>query len=104
MKIVILGSCKLAPYYVVAPNSISVVPDPRQILAFQLWQEGKQEESYEKAEKVFYPEISRADLVIVVYQDKIGEHTKRDALYAESLGKQVIYIKLEDKNCLKKKH
>lgn len=80
MKIVILGSCRFAPYKVLAvPNPIAGLHNT--------------EEGYIEAAKIFYPAINDADVVIVYAPDGIGEHTLRDLKYAESLGKKIVIIK-----------
>lgn len=80
MKIVILGSCRFEPYEILAvPNKIP-----------NAW---NTEKGYQIATKKFYPAIEKADIVIVYAPDGIGEHTKRDMKYAESLGKKIVVIK-----------
>lgn len=75
-KIVILGSCRFEPYEVIAK--------PEKV-------EGKwnTEEGYQKATEKFYPAMQESDLILVYAPDGIGEHTKRDIDYANSIGKKV---------------
>ena len=78
-KIVILGSCRFEPYEVLAvPNKVP-----------NAW---NTEEGYKIAAQKFYPAIEKADLIICFAPDGVGEHTKRDVEYAESLGKKVHMI------------
>lgn len=79
-KIVIVGSCKFAPY------SILAVPDPIPNLH-------NTEEGYKMASKKFYPVIRKCDCCLVYAPDrKIGEHTQRDIDYARSQGKKVYWL------------
>jgi len=79
VKIVILGSCRHEPYEVLAV--------PRKI-------EGKwnTENGYIEASKKIYPAIAEADVVIAYVPDGIGEHTRRDLQYADSLRKRIVLI------------
>ena len=78
-KIVILGSCRFEPYEILAvPNKVP-----------NAW---NTEEGYKIAAQKFYPAIEKADLIICFAPDGVGEHTKRDVEYAESLGKKVHMI------------
>jgi len=79
VKIVILGSCRFAPYEILA------VPDP-------IPGAHNTEPGYLLAAKKFYPAIAKSDVVIAYIPDGIGEHTRRDLKYADSLGKRIILI------------
>ncbi len=79
VKIVILGSCRYAPYEILA--------SPEEIA-----DKHNTEEGYAEASKRFYPAIDNADVVIAYVPDGIGEHTKRDIDYAISKGKKVHII------------
>lgn len=101
-NIVIIGSCRNVPFNVVAPYSVTVV-DERQEYAYSLVGTN-QEKSYMEAKKVFHPAIEKADVVIVWLPNgirKIGEHTKRNLMYAESLKKRIIVITSDDCYCLR---
>lgn len=78
-KIVILGSCRFAPYEVLAAPK--KVPN--------MW---NTEEGYTKAAEVFYPAIASADAVLVYAPDGIGEHTARDILEACRQKKEVFLV------------
>lgn len=78
-KIVILGSCRYAPYEILA------VPNPIP----NAW---NTERGYEMASRVFYPAIDEADEVWIYAPDGIGEHTRRDIEYALKQGKTVRLI------------
>ena len=81
-KIVILGSCRFAPYEVLfVPNKL----DPK------LYEE-HHEEAYLKACWKTYPAIADADIVIAYIPDGIGEHTARDLRFADSLRKRIVLI------------
>jgi len=80
MKIVILGSCRFAPYQILA------LPDPIP----NAW---NTEEGYQIACKKFYPAIDEADEVWVYAPERIGEHTFRDIQYALSKGKIVRFLR-----------
>jgi len=54
------------------------------------------EEGYKTAAKTFYPAIAEADVVIAYVPDGIGEHTRRDIQFAESLGKKIVLIEAEN--------
>ena len=77
-KIVILGSCRHEPYEVTVPKKVK----------------GKwnTEEGYLETAKRIYPAIADADVVIAYVPDGIGEHTRRDLKYAESLMKRIVLI------------
>ena len=78
-KIVILGSCRFAPYEILAaPNKIP-----------NAW---NTEEGYKKATEKFYPAIAQADVVLVYAPDGVGEHTARDILEACRQGKEIFLI------------
>ena len=79
VKIVILGSCRFEPY--------EILFVPKKI-------EGKwnTEEGYLEACKRTYPAITDVDVVIAYVPDGIGEHTRRDLKYAESLMKRIVLI------------
>jgi hypothetical protein len=78
-RIVILGSCRFAPYVVLAmPNPLSNAYNT--------------DEGYIRASKIFYPAINEADIVIVYAPDGIGKHTELDIRYAKSLKKKVVII------------
>jgi hypothetical protein len=78
-KIVILGSCRFAPYEILTtPNKIP-----------NAW---NTEEGYKKAAEKFYPAIAQADMVLVYAPDGIGEHTARDILEAHRQGKELFLI------------
>jgi len=79
VKIVFLGSCRFAPYEILA------VPDPIP----GAW---NTDEGYEIAFKVFKPAIDAADLVIVYVPDGIGRHTQMDLDYAKSQNKEIILV------------
>lgn len=82
-KIVILGSCKYEPYEILA------VPEKT-----PLW---NTEEGYRMAAKKFYPAISEADVVLVWAPNgpaRLGEHTRRDVMYALYKGKKIVYIQV----------
>jgi len=79
VKIVILGSCRFAPYEILA------TPEP-------ISSKWNTEEGYKEATKRFYPAIDKADIVIAYCPDGIGEHTRRDIYYALSKGKKVKVI------------
>jgi len=98
MKIVLLGSCINVPYEVFAPRSKSI-PDTDQLRAYLEWKAGNQEEAYQLAEKLFYPKIREADIIIAITKEDgtIGIHTQRDIDFAKSLGKQVIQITVSPK-------
>ena len=76
-KIVILGSTEYEPYIILA------VPERK-------WP--NTEEGYTEACKVFYPLIAEADIVIAYIPEGIGEHTRRDLKYADSLRKKIVLI------------
>lgn len=78
VKIVILGSCKHAPYEIlVVPNKIPGA-----------W---NTDLGYEIATRKFYPAIEKADVVLVYTPDgHIGEHTQRDIDYATEKGKTIV--------------
>lgn len=78
-KVVILGSCKYAPYEVLlAPNPFDK----------KLYVENH-EQAYAEACERFYPAIKEADVIFVYAPDGIGQHTKRDLDYAKSCGKLI---------------
>ena len=78
-NIVILGSCRFAPYTILAvPNKIP-----------NAW---NTEEGYKKASEIFYPAIEKADVVLVYAPDGVGEHTARDILEACRQNKEVFLI------------
>jgi hypothetical protein len=78
-KIVILGSCRFAPYEVLAvPEKIPGA-----------W---NTEAGYQMAFRRFGPAIRQADIVVVYAPDGIGVHTNRDLEYAKSLGKRIHII------------
>jgi hypothetical protein len=79
MKVVILGSCRFAPYEIIA------VPDP-------IPNAHNTEKGYAIAFKKFKPAIDQADEVWVYAPDGIGEHTRRDLNYALSQDKTVRII------------
>ena len=79
-KIVIVGSCKYAPY------EILITPNP---LDKELYIKDHKK-AYEEACKVFYPKIDECDEVWIYTPDGIiGEHTKKDIRYANKKGKIV---------------
>ena len=78
VKIVILGSCRHEPY------EILTVPKKN-----EQW---NTEKGYLIASKRIYPAILEADIVIAYVPDGIGEHTRRDLQYADSLRKKIILI------------
>jgi hypothetical protein len=80
LNIVILGSCKLGPYHVLAvPNPI---PDAHNT-----------DKGYEIASRTFYPAIQKADVVIVFSANgKLGVHTRKDMLFAVEQNKRIIII------------
>jgi hypothetical protein len=78
-KIVVLGSCRFAPYTILA------VPDP-------IPGAHNTEAGYEIAAAKFYPAIGECDEVWVNAPDGIGEHTGRDILYALGRGKPVFFV------------
>jgi len=82
-KIVILGSCRYAPYIILfMPNKIT----PPELY--------NTEEGYKKISKLIYAAIDNTDEVWVYAPDgKIGEHTRRDLEYAKSQGKLIRFIK-----------
>jgi hypothetical protein len=89
VKIVILGSCRHAPYEILA------APDP-------LPGCGNDEAGYREACKKFYPAIDKADLVLVYAPDgRIGEHTVRDMDYAISKQKNVSVIPLTEQDLIR---
>jgi len=78
-KIVIVGSCKHAPYEIIqVPNHFDK----------KLYNKD-QEKSYEEACKIYYPKIDEADEVWIYAPNRIGEHTQRDIEYAKSKGKKI---------------
>jgi len=82
-KIMVLGSCKLGPYEIIfVPNKL----DP------ELY-ERDHELAYIEACKKVYPAIVDADEIWVYAPNGIGEHTRRDLAYAESLLKKIRFIK-----------
>ena len=81
-KIVIVGSCKHAPYIVIqAPNPFN----------WELYK-ADHEKAYEEACKINYPKIQEADEVWVYAPNGIGEHTRRDIEFAQSQGKNVLVL------------
>lgn len=84
-KIVIIGSCRLGPYEILAMPNLS---DAER----QLYQKD-QEKGYEHGCKKFYPAIDQCDEVwIYIPNGTIGEHTMRDLLYALDKKKTVRII------------
>jgi len=90
-KIVILGSCRYAPYEILA------VPEKN-----QKW---NTEEGYQMATQKFYPAIEQADEVWVYAPAGIGEHTQRDIEFAIKTGKtiRIMSCKANDKEFIKEK-
>lgn len=85
VKIVILGSCKHEPYEVLfMPNKLNP----------KLYKEDH-EKAYLEACKVVFPAIAEADIIIAYVPDGIGEHTRRDLKYADSLRKRIVLIENE---------
>lgn len=81
-KIVIVGSCKHAPYVIIqAPNPF----DP------ELYDKDH-EKAYEEACKIYYPKIDEADEVWIYAPNGIGEHTQRDIDYAKKQGKTILIL------------
>ena len=87
-KIVVLGSCKYAPYTILLlPNKL----DPNLY-------EIDHEKAYEEACKVVFPKIDKADEIWVYAPDGIGEHTLKDLEYAKQQGKKImVLVNLEQK-------
>jgi len=83
VKIVILGSCRFAPYEILA------APDPIPGLH-------NTEAGYRIACEKFYPAIDEADIVIAYAPAGIGEHTGRDMDYARKKGKPVYVVGVLD--------
>lgn len=82
VKIAILGSCKHEPYIVLfMPNKFD-----RELY------EKDHEQAYLEACKTVYPALAEADIVIAYVPEGIGEHTRRDLKYAESLRKRIVLI------------
>ena len=81
-KIVVVGSCKHAPYNIIQ------VPNP---FDWKLYNEDH-EKAYEKACEIYYPKIQECDEVWVYAPDGIGHHTKRDIDYAKKNGKIIRYL------------
>jgi len=82
VKIVIIGSCKYAPY------DILITPNP---LNEELYNKDH-ERAYDEACKVFYPKIDEADEVWIYAPDGLGEHTLKDYEYARKMNKKVRFI------------
>jgi len=82
-KFAMLGSCKHEPYEMLfMPNKL----DP------ELYRE-EHEQAYAEACKTVYPNIEKADVVIVyVPNGIIGDHTQRDLSYAISKKKKIVII------------
>ena len=83
VKIVILGSCKHAPYELIqAPNPLNLdlyVKD--------------HEAAYIEACKIYYPKIKQADIILVFAPNgEIGEHTLRDLSFAIKQKKPITII------------
>jgi len=86
VKIVILGSCKHAPYELIqAPNPLDLdlyVTD--------------HEKAYREACKIYYPKIKEADIVLVYAPNGvIGKHTWRDLTFAIKQNKHVTIINVK---------
>lgn len=81
-KVVIVGSCKYAPYNIIqAPNPFD----------WKLYKEDH-EKAYEKACEIYYPKIRESDEVWIYAPNGIGEHTQRDIDYALSQNKKVLIL------------
>jgi hypothetical protein len=81
-KIVIIGSCRFAPYRVlIAPNPWN--KEVKELL------KNNHEEAARLAEKKFHPAIDKTDEVWIYSPDGIGIHTMRDLNYAIKQGKKV---------------
>ena len=82
VKICIIGSCRYEPYMLLfMPNKL----DP------ELY-EKDHERAYLEACKVVYPAIREADIIIAYVPEGIGEHTRRDLKFAESLKKRIVLV------------
>lgn len=84
-KIVIVGSCRFAPYEVL------IVPNPwnnhvKKLLTVN------HEQAARLAEKRFHPAIDKCDEVWVYAPDGIGKHTQRDIDYARKNGKKILLL------------
>lgn len=82
-KIVILGSCRHEPYKILMlPNKLDG----------KLYDEDH-EKAYKEACKKFYPAIDEADIILVfIPEGEIGEHTKKDMLYAMKQKKPIYFF------------
>lgn len=92
MRVVVLGSCRFAPYQITAPATISII-DQRQAVAYKLRVLGKQKLSQKLAAPIFHSDIDACDEVWVYAPDGIGEHTQQDLDYAKSKGRTIRFIK-----------
>ena len=94
-KIVIVGSCKHAPYKILlSPNPL----DKKLYIS-------DHEKAYEGACKWFYPAIQKADEIWIYAPEGIGKHTLKDIQYAKKYGKKIrLLIDFDDRNKTPKKH
>jgi hypothetical protein len=81
-KIVVLGSCKFEPY------EMLLVPNKMESKLYH----DDHEKAYQKACEIFYPAIKKTDEVWVYVPDGLGEHTRKDLVFAHAEGKQTFVL------------
>jgi len=84
-KIVIVGSCRFAPY------QILITPSPWNSHIKKLMKIDH-EKAAKLAERRFHPAIRECDEVWVYAPDGIGQHTQRDVNYARKHAKKIFVL------------